>query len=273
MNKFILNADDFGLSEENNQAVADRIDSGILTGASLCTNSEYFSQAIKIANTFPNLSLAIHLNIVEGKSLIDCNLLTDKNGYFNKNYLYFLLNQTNKKLIKQIELEFNAQIQKAVNLVKIDNLDSHVHIHSIPVIFDITCCLAKKYNIKFVRTQQEKIYFVKKRKTKIINLIKNILLKILTFYNIKTLNKYNLKTNDYLLGVCYTGEMDIDTVKQGLKKMQNVENKTVECLIHPCKYKNDIQNSHTIEFEITQIRNLKKFLSENNFILTNFQNF
>lgn len=273
MNKFILNADDFGLSEEINQAVADGIDSGILTGASLCTNSEYFSQAIKIANTFPNLSLAIHLNIVEGKSLTDCNLLTDKNGYFNKNYLYFLLNQTNKKLIKQIELEFNAQIQKAVNLVKIDNLDSHVHIHSIPVIFDITCCLAKKYNIKFVRTQQEKIYFVKKRKTKIINLIKNILLKILTFYNIKTLNKYNLKTNDYLLGVCYTGEMDIDTVKQGLKKMQNVENKTVECLIHPCKYKNDIQNSHTIEFEITQSRNLKKFLSENNFILTNFQNF
>lgn len=104
-------------------------------------------------------------------------------------------------------------------------------------------------------------------------MIKNILLKILTFYNIKTLNKYNLKTNDYLLGVCYTGEMDIDTVKQGLKKLQNVENKTVECLIHPCKYKNDIQNSHTIEFEITQSRNLKKFLSENNFILTNFQNF
>ena len=88
--------------------------------------------------------------------------LTDDNGNFNVCYLYLILNQNNKALLAQIEQEFRAQIEKIINDVKIDHLDSHVHTHGIPAIFEITCKLAKEFDIPFVRTQFEEFYIIPK---------------------------------------------------------------------------------------------------------------
>ena len=52
-------------------------------------------------------------------------------------------------------------------------------------------------------------------------------------YN-KYLKKYpNIKTNDYLVGVSYTGMMDNNTVENGLKIFKKDDNIIVESLIHP----------------------------------------
>ena len=44
--KFILNADDFGMSQAFNKAVLEGNVNGILTSASICANGEAFEQAI-----------------------------------------------------------------------------------------------------------------------------------------------------------------------------------------------------------------------------------
>ena len=67
--------------------------------------------------------------------------------------------------------------------------------------------------------------------------------------------KYGLKTNDYLIGVGYTGMMDEETVKYGLKAID--KNCVAEALIHPCKYEYRNEDSHHFEYLLTQNDKLK----------------
>lgn len=271
--RFILNADDFGLTIYHNRAVLEGFQTGILTSASLCTNTDAFSDAVEnILPKCPNLGLGVHLNIMEGRALTDCNLLTDSSNCFNKGYLYLILNQNNKELQNQIKQEFRAQIETALkHNVQIDHLDSHVHTHAIPQIFKIVCDLAKEYNIKYVRTQNEKPYFVYPEFLSYkfaVNLLKIGLLKFYTNKNKKVLETLNLNTNDYIIGVGYTGMMNSQTVEKGLKP---IKEGIVEVIIHPCKY-DDLQNdSHSKEFAITQDLILKEKIKNSGFDFINYQ--
>lgn len=264
MERVILNADDFGLSDAHNKAVFQGYTNGILKCASIIVNTESFQNAMyDVVIKCPELNLGVHLNIIEGKSLTDCPMLTDDNKNFNKGYLYFIIHQFDKNFLTQVEQEFRAQIEKSLeNGIKISRIDSHVHTHAIPKIFNIVCSLAQEYNIEYVRTQFEKPYlvFFKCLTLKfMINLVKIILLNCFTCINKLTLKKYNLKTNDYVIGIGYTGMMDKKTVLAGIKVPRD---KTLEIIIHPCVYKDDEKNSHYQEFLITQDKSLNaKFLN------------
>lgn len=274
--KFILNADDFGLSQYHNQAVLEGYNTGFLTSASLCANTEAYESAVhNILPDCPELGIAAHLNIMEGKSLTDCPFLTDKYGKFCTNYAILLMNRNNKDMLKQIETEFRAQIEKIQADTKIDHLDSHVHTHAIPEIFEITCKLANEYGIKYIRTQSEQLYFIPRLNKHLtlsypINLLKIALLQNFTKQNHITAKRYGIKTNDFIIGVGYTGMMDSDAIEYGLKALE--QDCIVEALIHPCKYDNDLENSHTREFEITQNLKLKDTISRLGFDITNYKN-
>lgn len=274
--KFVLNADDFGLTQAHNQAVLEGYNNGFLTSASLCANGEAFDSAIHdILPDCPNLGIAAHLNIMEGKALTNCPLLTDERGYFNKGYGYLILNQKNQELLTQIENEFRAQIEKVAANTQIDHLDSHVHTHAIPEIFKITCKLAKEFNIKYVRTQYEELYFIPKLTKHLnfsypLNLVKIALLQYFTKINRKEIDKCGLKTNDFIVGVGYTGMMDSDAIEYGLKAID--EECIAEALIHPCKYNNCTKDSHTKEFAITQNMTLKDTITRLGFDLANYKN-
>ena len=158
--KLIINADDFGLNMVLNDAVFAGFKDGVLTQASLIANGEAFDDAInRVAPNCNGLAVGVHLNTYEGKSLTDCPLLTDKNGFFNKSFVQTLVNSNNKDFLAQIEEEWEAQILKITNAgIVPSHIDSHVHYHAIPNLFKIAVKLAKKYNIKNVRTQNEKFY-------------------------------------------------------------------------------------------------------------------
>ena len=111
--KFILNADDFGMSKAYNKAVFEAYNFGILKSASLCANGESFDEAInEIIPKCQNLSTGVHLNIIEGKSLTNAPLLTDENGNFNNGYVSMIIKSFNKDFMQEVEAEFRAQIEK-----------------------------------------------------------------------------------------------------------------------------------------------------------------
>ena len=274
--KFILNADDFGLTTYHNQAVLEGHQNGILTSASLCANGEAYENAVHdIIPDCPDLGLATHLNIMEGKPLTNCPLLLNEDEKFKGSYAHLLLKQNDKEVLSQIEQEFRAQIEKTLNDVKIDHLDSHVHTHAIPTLFEITCKLAKEFNIPAVRTQFEELYFIPNLAKHLnfnypLNIVKIMLLQYFTKINRKTLDKYELKTNDFIIGVGYTGMMDSDAIQYGLENLD--ESCVAEALIHPCKYNNSTKDSHTKEFAITQNMQLKDTISRLGFELVNYKN-
>ena len=159
--KFILNADDFGMSKDFNRAVLYGYNNGFLKSTSICANGEAFENAInEVLPECPDLGLGVHLNIIEGKSLTNCDMLTDRNGQFNNGYISLILKSNNKEFLKQTEKEFRAQIEKVLKFAKPDHIDSHVHTHAIPNLFKIAVRLEKEYEIPFIRTQHEEMYFI-----------------------------------------------------------------------------------------------------------------
>ena len=264
--KLVINADDFGLSEYFNRAVYAGFHSGLLSAASLCANGEAFDSAVN--DVIPNcegLSVGVHLNVMEGKSLTNVPLLTQDDGTFQNGYISLILKSYNKEFMAQLEQEFRAQIEKIQAVVKVDHIDSHVHTHAIPNIFRLVAKLADEYNIPYIRTQFEKMYFVPSLKKHLNfkyppNILKIILLNTFTIINRGVVKQYNLKTNDYLIGVGYTGMMDDKTLECGLKAI----NKTslIETLIHPCKFDAPIDDSHWTEYMITQNSELKNKIQD-----------
>ena len=273
--KFILNADDFGMSKAFNRAVLEGYHNGFLTSASVCANGKAFNVAVnEIIPECPNLGIGVHLNIIEGRSLTKVPLLTNKKGKFNNGYLQLILKSNNPKFLEQVEFEFRTQIETIMNYTKVDHIDSHVHTHAIPNIFKITAKLAKEYNIPCIRTQSEEMYFVPSLKKHLSlkyppNILKIILLNHFTTINKPVAKEYGLITNDYLLGVGYTGMMDDMTIEYGLKALEN-GNCLAEALIHPCDYKISKRNHHYTEFLITQNKDLKDKILRLGFELTNY---
>ena len=258
----IFTADDFGYDEAFNTAVHKAFKEGILNSAALMANCEGFSQAVEIFKDMKGCHLSVHLNIIEGNALTTGEPFKDWffkiwQRTYDKNYMNFL------------EKEFRAQIEKVLTYHKADQINSHVHTHAIPKIFELTCRLAKEYGIEYIRTQFEHPYFVPDVRKYLginypVNMSKVLLLNTFTIINRQTLKKYELKTNDYLIGVNYTANMDVNTVKYGLKAIQN-RAKTAEILVHPCYYKitdGEKQIQHYKEFQVFIDKNLQKEIAE-----------
>ncbi len=274
--KFILNADDFGMTNDFNRAVLYAYSHGFLKSASLCANGSAFENAVnEVLPECPDLGVGVHLNIIEGKSLTNCHLLTNDKKEFNNGYLSLILKSRNKDFRIQVEKEFRAQIEKVMKYAKPDHLDSHVHTHAIPEIFKITVRLAKEYGIPFVRTQHEVFYNVPEFSRHCnfkypVNILKILLLNYFTHQNKKTLKNTGIRTNYYLLGVGYTGLMDSKTIECGLEALPD-ESCIAEALIHPCKYSSDKKDQHMKEFLITQDRELENFIYGLGFEITNYK--
>lgn len=238
----IFNSDDFGMSEAFNEAILRGFTDGNLTSTCVVANADEFDDAIK--NVLPRcggLGLGVHLNLFEGKALTKSTLLCDENGFFDKSFVQVLLNSYNASFLNQVELEFRKQIETVQVVTKVDHLNSHVHFHAIPKIFELTCKLAKEYNIEFIRTQYEKPYFVLNKmftKTFVANTLKVVILNIFSVINKFTVKKYGLKTNDYVVGVGYTGFMDFETIIKGLRAIKK-KDCVVEIITHPNFYKRD----------------------------------
>lgn len=273
--KFILNADDLGLSNNINKGVIDGYNSGVIKSASLCANGETFSSVInEILPEYPDLCIGVHINVIEGKALSNAEkipMLVDKNGYFNNGYGQLIAKSHKKDFLEQLEIEVRAQIEKIKEHINPAHIDSHVHTHGIPNIFELTCKLAQEYEIPYVRTQFERPYltpiFTKHLNLKYpINQIKVALLNSFSLKNKNTLKKYpKLKTNDYLVGVSYTGMMDNNTLENGLRVFKNDEDIIVEALIHPY-YSEKIS-----EYNITQNQDMKFRIENFGFEFTTYK--
>jgi chitin disaccharide deacetylase len=156
----IINADDFGLCEGVNRAIAEAHQNGVLTSTTLMTNMPSAEEAIKIAKQLPTLGVGIHLNLTQGQPLSNnpiVTLLVNDNGEFHFSagtlaYKSFIFS----KFRAAIKAELAAQIQWAIDRgVQPTHLDSHKHIHSFPSIYKIVCRLAKQFNINAIRFPYE----------------------------------------------------------------------------------------------------------------------
>lgn len=216
--RIIINADDFGLCDGVNKAVAQAHTNGVLTSTTIMANMPAADEAVKIARQLPDLGVGIHLNLFEGKPLskdesVKCLLNTDGDFALTPAKLS-LLSIVRRKIRNAIRTELSVQIRWVIdNGIKPTHLDSHKHIHAFPAIFPIVCGLAKRFEIPAIRFIFEPKQLLampwplpseggrkRARTARIMGRINRIQ------------NSAYLKT-DCLLGVAHTGKIDVNFFK------------------------------------------------------------
>ncbi len=233
--RIIINADDFGLCDGVNQAVAQAHSDGVLTSATIMANMPAAEEAVKIAKKLPTLGVGVHLNLTEGRPISKdpcIDRLLDADGQFAKSPIMLsLLSLAGHKSREAIRAELSAQIQWVIDHgLKPTHLDSHKHIHAFPALFSVICQLAGRFGIPAIRFTFEPKELSSipwpltgaddKRRAR----------KVRIMARINRMQNKDFLKNDAILGIAHTGKIDVNFLKA--VALYNLA-QTVEVMTHP----------------------------------------
>jgi hopanoid biosynthesis associated protein HpnK len=156
----IFTADDFGLADALNVAVALAHRQGLLRCASLMAAGPRTREALGLARQLPGLCLGVHLTLIQGRASLPPPAiphLVNTEGFFPNNpvatgWRYFCQSQ----LLPEVRRELAAQIETVLRAgVQVWHLNGHLNLHLHPRIFPVVVDLAREYGIPAVRLARE----------------------------------------------------------------------------------------------------------------------
>jgi hopanoid biosynthesis associated protein HpnK len=158
--RIIVNADDFGISEEVNEAIVQAFRAGALTSCSLMVTGEAFESAVRLARENPGLAVGIHLVTVMGKSVLPKTVipsLVDEGRNFSNNPVtaglkYFFSPRARAELKRELAAQFEKFASTGLPL---SHIDGHLHLHVHPVIFNAALELGAKHGARRMRVPVE----------------------------------------------------------------------------------------------------------------------
>ncbi len=156
----IVNADDFGLSEGINKAIAQAHDFGILTSATILANMPATGQVAELCRDNPGLGVGVHLNFIRGKPLAEPerikSLLNNQGRFVQKTGVFLRRLFLGKIKREELEEELSAQVRKVMDLgITPTHLDSENNLHLLPPVTEALISVADKFKIKAVRLTNE----------------------------------------------------------------------------------------------------------------------
>ena len=241
-------ADDYGLEPISSGHIQECIDLGILHRVSVFPNFDEID--LNAIRNGKNTQLALHINLVEGRSLADhkeIGLLADENGALKHDFVGLLgLSLLRRKEFKeQIRKEIKAQVAFWKSILPDDMpfcVDSHQHTHMIPAVFKCLLEVLREENIspEHMRIPAEpllpylktpSLYFTYSP----LNMVKHWLLAFLWQIDKRFANAEEIHKS-YYLGIMFSGNMDENRIKKVLPeyiKLAEKKGKAVDVSFHP----------------------------------------
>lgn len=159
MISLIVNGDDFGLCAPVNQGIATAFRQGILTSTSLLANSAGFADACTLMRKLPTLAVGLHVNLTCGQPLSPARTvasLVDQDGKFFSKWGFLQRAFRNALLLSHLKAEIRAQFQAVQDqALTITHVDSHHHVHLLPLVGRAVVELAEEYHVPVWRTFNE----------------------------------------------------------------------------------------------------------------------
>lgn len=154
MIKLIVNADDFGLTEGTNYGIIDGHINGLVNSTTMMMNMPGTEHAVHLAKEYKTLGVGVHLVLTAGEPLLkNVPSLVGTDGSFHKQGIV----REGNIDPEEVEREWTAQIEKFLSYGLIPtHLDSHHHVHGLPILHDVLERLAAKYNIPIRRCEEER---------------------------------------------------------------------------------------------------------------------
>ena len=160
MKQLIVNADDFGLTENVNRGILDAHREGIVTSTTLLANGMAFDAAAAASKRFHRLGIGVHLNLTEGMPVAEAShipTLVDRRGrlYLAPARLWAGI-AAGQVSLSDIEVELWAQVMKVIRAgIRPTHFDGHKHVHVLPRVSEIVIRLAHEFRIPSVRCPDE----------------------------------------------------------------------------------------------------------------------
>ncbi len=239
MKQLIVNADDFGLTRGHNTAILRAHKEGIVTSASLLANGSAFDDAVDHLCTAPNLSVGVHLTLLEGQPVSAPDQLPDLVGSDAKletNVYRALIHLAARPaMLAQVETEWRAQVARvAAAHVTPSHLDSHKHLHVLPPLISPLIRVASEFGIKAVRLPLEwPLFGVCKHPRRL-----GIWLMVtgLAWLARPRLRSAGLRFPDRLIGLLHSGQW---TASELLAALQRLRPGVTELMTHPGQFDAD----------------------------------
>jgi predicted glycoside hydrolase/deacetylase ChbG (UPF0249 family) len=163
--RIIINADDFGFSQETVQATIECFEGGGLTSATIMPNMPATQAAVAYARQNPRFSFGVHLTftsdglehpVLDPKEIPD---IVGENGQFLGPFPARAGALRNKLPVDQISREMHAQIAVLHDAgVPLSHVDSHGHLHKFKPFRLAMREVLPSFGITRVRTVQD-VYF------------------------------------------------------------------------------------------------------------------
>jgi len=276
--KVIINADDFGMSEEVNEAVIRAYTEGVLTTTSLMVTGAAFDQAVRLARENPGLGIGIHLVTVMGLSVLpksEIPSLVDKNRNFSNNptaagLKYFFSPRARRELRKELAAQFEKFHSTGLTL---SHIDGHLHLHVHPVIFKAAIELGANYGCRRMRVPEEELRLAL-RFDHANAAHKRV--HALLFGGLARWMKRKLKARGFTFAERVYGNLQSGRVNERyfLYALDNLTAETNEIYFHPAIFRDDDlsdeQRQCVIEFEALTSPSVKRRVSEFGIKLTNY---
>lgn len=160
MRRLIVSADDFGLSEEVNEAIEIAHRDGLLSTASLMVAGPASADAVRRAKKLPDLRVGLHLVVIEGDSALPgatIPAIATPDDRFGTSQLglgvsYFFRPAARRALAREIEAQFRAFLSSGLPL---DHANAHKHMHLHPTVGRMLVETGLHYGLRHVRTPIE----------------------------------------------------------------------------------------------------------------------
>ena len=247
-----FHADDYALFPMQSERIMKCREKGVLNAISVMTTSPYLKECMTaLPPDRGGLRLAVHLNFMEGKSLVfpASSCLTDGNGVFHVTFGKLLLASYlpwRGRWRAAFRAEIRAQIQAALPYLHGVPLriDGHAHYHMTPVVFDALMDVIKEdgLEVSYIRIPREYVgLYWKNRKHltgfRAINLLKVMVLNALVWRNNLHYHSFLSELEqDVFLGVLFSGNMcsqNVSALLADAKRLAARKKCGVEILAHP----------------------------------------
>ena len=155
--RLIINADDFGLTQGINRAVAELHDAGALTSATLMASGPAFEDAVEVARSRPNLGVGCHIVLTDGVPVSPPESIPTLLGPDRRSFRPSLREFVQAVLLGRVReadlaREMLAQIEKLQRAgIRITHLDTHKHTHLLPQVGRTLLAVAERAGIHAVR--------------------------------------------------------------------------------------------------------------------------
>lgn len=208
-----MNADDFGLSIEVNEAVELAHRDGILTSASLMVGAAAAADAVARAKRNPRLAVGLHVAIVDAAPMSapgEIDELVAADGRFSCDLaaVSFKIAFVTRARA-QMEAELAAQFRQYVKFgLALDHVNSHHHMQLHPAVMAQIVKFAREYRAAGLRAPIEPHYPIKASAPAARRNMSDRLFRWQASRLARKYAKENFVLNDHLFGLSWTGNLD-----------------------------------------------------------------